>query len=228
MGHRLATAAFLLMAMAFAVHADAPPDASSATDDLGSVGPQWPIAEDDLLDAIRARARRLQDSGEAAKLEQRMQQQAQEYADTPPSLNLPRAVLNHTAGFDPSIVVPYDIKDATGRVLYPSGTTVNPLEHFAFDETLLFVDANDPQQVAWLRQRLAASPSGADKNKVILTGGSATRLAADLKEPVYFDQNGTLVRKFRIGAVPATVLADPRAPRKQLLVQEFDPREKPQ
>jgi hypothetical protein len=43
---------------------------------------------------------------------------------------------------------------------------------------------------------------------------------------VYFDQNGALVKKFGIGAVPATVLADPQAPRRRLLVQEFDPREK--
>ncbi len=177
-----------------------------------------------MLDAILARAREKQNNGEAQKLEQHMREQAQSYATAPPSLNLPRAVQDRSVAFDPSVYVPSDIKDATGRVMIPGGTTVNPLEHFAFDETLLFVDAGDPDQVAWLKQRLGGAPNLAQR--IILTGGSPTALAEQLKQQVFFDQNGALVKKFGIGAVPAMVLADPNAPRKQLLVQECDPREK--
>lgn len=215
----LGLAASVVLTVAFG--ADPP---AHLSDDLGTVGPQWPIQETDMLDAILARAREKQNSGEAQKLEQHMREQAQGYATAPPSLNLPRAEQDRRTAFDPSVYVPSDIKDATGRVMIPAGTSVNPLQHFAFDETLFFVDANDPDQVAWLKQRLGSQPNPAQR--VILTGGSPTQLAEQLKQAVYFDQNGALVKKFRIGAVPATVLADPQAPHQRLLVQEFDPREK--
>lgn len=214
-----AFASALVLNVAFA--ADPP---AHQSDDLGTVGPQWPIQETDMLDAILARAREKQNNGEAQKLEQHMQEQAQGYATAPTSLNLPRAAQDRSVAFDPSVYVPSDIKDATGRVMIPAGTTVNPLEHFAFDETLLFVDAGDPDQVAWLKQRLGGALNPAQR--IILTGGSPTALAEQLKQLVFFDQNGALVKKFGIGAVPAMVLADPSAPRKQLLVQEYDPREK--
>lgn len=215
----VAFVASLVLTMAFGAE---PP--AHISDDLGTVGPQWPIQETDMLDAILARAREKQNNGEAAKLEQHMREQAQGYATAPPSLNLPRAAQDRRTAFDPSVYVPSDIKDASGRVMIAAGTSVNPLQHFAFDETLLFVDANDPDQVVWLKQRLGGRPDPAQR--VILTGGSPTSLAEQLKQQVYFDQNGALAKKFGIGAVPATVLADPQAPRQRLLVQEYDPREK--
>lgn len=215
----LGFAASVVLTVAFG--ADQP---AHFSDDLGTVGPQWPIQETDMLDAILARAREKQNNGEAQKLEQHMRAQAQGYAAAPPSLKLPRAEQDRRTAFDPSVYVPSDIKDASGRVMIPAGTSVNPLQHFAFDETLFFVDANDPDQVAWLKQRLGGQPNPAQR--VILTGGSPTQLADQLKQAVYFDQNGALVKKFGIGAVPATVLADPQAPRERLLVQEYDPREK--
>ena len=215
----LGFAASVVLTVAFG--ADPP---AHQSDDLGTVGPQWPIQETDMLDAILARAREKQNNGEAQKLEQHMREQAQGYATAPPSLNLPRAEQDRRTAFDPSVYVPSDIKDATGRVMIPAGTSVNPLQHFAFDETLFFVDANDPDQVAWLKQRLGGQLNPAQR--VILTGGSPTQLAEQLKQAVFFDQNGALVKKFGIGAVPATVLADPQAPRQRLLVQEYDPREK--
>jgi conjugal transfer pilus assembly protein TraW len=215
----LAFAVSLLLTAAFG--ADPP---AHQSDDLGTVGPQWPIQETDMLDAILARAREKQSNGEAQKLEQHMREQAQNYATAPPSLNLPRAAQDRRTAFDPSVYVPTDIKDANGRVMILAGTSVNPLQRFAFDETLFFVDANDPDQVAWLEQRLGGQPNPAQR--VILTGGSPTQLAEQLKQQVFFDQNGALVKKFGIGAVPATVLADPQAPRQRLLVQEYDPREK--
>lgn len=218
----LSVAAFVASVVLTVAFGAEPP--AHQSDDLGTVGPQFPIRETDMLDAILTRAREKQNNGEARKLEQHMREQAQGYATAPPSLNLPRAEQDRRTAFDPSVYVPSDIKDANGRVMIPAGTSVNPLQRFAFDETLFFVDANDPDQVAWLKQRLGGQINPAQR--VILTGGSPTQLAEQLKQAVYFDQNGALVKKFGIGAVPATVLADPQAPRQRLLVQEFNPRGK--
>lgn len=191
--------------------------------DLGQIGPVWPIDEPDLLSELLAKARHKQEDGEAAALAHRLNERAETYAAAPPSLHLPRAAHDGARTFDPTITMPEDIRDAQGRVLIAVGTRVNPLKTFAFDETLLFVDGADPDQVAWLRHRLAREPAVFDK--VVLTGGSPTTLSQQLGRQVFFDQERQLIGKFGIDAVPATVAADPAAPRERLLVRQYDPKE---
>lgn len=215
----LASVALSLVATAGGNRSNAIP----ASDDLGVIGPQWPIRETDLLDAILSKVRQKQRSGETAQLKSRMKQQAQGYAQAPPSLRLARAARHRSTHFDPSIVVPYDVHDAQGRVLYAKGTTVNPLHHYPLGKTLLFIDAGDADQRAWLEHRLTREAT--TTSKVILTGGSPTELAKTLQRPVFFDQNGALIQRFDIRAVPASVQTDPIAGDPRLLVQEFDPKE---
>lgn len=194
---------------------------------LGKIGPTWPIAEHDLLDLMLAKARHKQDDGEAAQLEEQLHTRTKNYIEHPPSLHLARATHDSSRFFDPTLVLPVDIRDAKGRVLWAKGTRVNPLEHHSFDETLLFVDGDDSEQVAWLRRRLTADPLPALHDKVVLTGGSPAHIAEQLHltQPLYFDQDGRLVAKFAIDAVPASVAADPDAPRERLLIRTFDPLE---
>lgn len=215
----LATAALSLVAAVGETRSTVSPSG----DDLGVIGPQWPIRETDLLDAMLSKVRQKQRSGETAQLAARMKQQAQNYAQSPPSLRLARAVRHRSSHFDPSIVVPDDIRDAQGRVLYAKGTTVNPLQHYPLSKTLLLIDASDADQLAWLKRRLTRETT--TTSKVILTGGSPTELAKTLQRPVFFDQNGTLIQRFGIRAVPATVQIDPASANSRLLVQEFDPKE---
>ena len=211
----------------------ATPDSSTApamtgvSDDLGKIGPTWPIVEHDLLDLMLAKARQKQADGEAGKLDDQLHARANAYIDHPPSLHLPRATTGSVRAFDPTLVLPYDIKDAKGTVLWPRGTRVNPLEHRSFDETLLFVDGDDAAQVEWLKRRFDQDRGHALHDKVVLTGGSPTTLAQQLKSttPFYFDQDGKLVGKFAIDAVPASVAADPDAPRERLLIRTYDPME---
>ncbi|MEC9358650.1 MAG: type-F conjugative transfer system protein TraW [Pseudomonadota bacterium] len=199
-------------------------NASPNADDLGVIGPSWPIKERDLLEAIHEKLRDKRDSGAVDALGTRLRRQALTYAAAPPSLHLPRAKQSRIAHIDPSIVVPYDIRDADGHRLYPAGTTVNPLERYPLDQFLLFIDGDDPDQRTWLDARLTDNDVPL---KVILTGGSPGVLSKSLQRPVYFDQDGLLVHRFGIEAVPASVQADPRAPHQRLLVQEHDPKESP-
>jgi conjugal transfer pilus assembly protein TraW len=198
-----------------------------ASDDLGKIGPTWPIAEHDLLELMLAKVRQKQADGEAGKLEDQLHQRADAYIDHPPSLHLARATRNSTRSFDPTQVLPYDIKDAKGTVLWPKGTRVNPLEHRSFDEILLFVDGDDAVQIDWLKRQFEQDRGHALHDKVVLTGGSPSRLARQLNSttPLYFDQDGRLVAKFAIDAVPASVAADPDAPRERLLIRTIDPLE---
>jgi type-F conjugative transfer system protein TraW len=203
-------------------HAAAAPAKPEKHQDLGQVGPLYPITEKDLLREMQSRARQMERDGAAARLKARMRRQAEAYAKHPPAVGVPTAARSIARLFDPSITVPYAIRDAKGRVLYPAGTHVNPLAHFSFDETLTFINAEDPTQVAWLRKRLAgATPTVAQQTRVVLTGGSPAKLGRELRRPVYFDQRGLLIQHFGIGAVPATIAADPQAPRRLLLIREY-------
>jgi conjugal transfer pilus assembly protein TraW len=201
-----------------------PPDGAQM---LGKIGPTWPIAEHDLLDVMLAKARHKQEDGEAAQLEEQLHTRTRNYIEHPPSLHLARATHDSSRPFDPTLVLPVDIRDAKGHVLWAKGTRVNPLEHHSFDEALLFVDGDDQAQVSWLQRRLASDTLPALHDKVVLTGGSPTNLAEQLhlSQPLYFDQDGRLVAKFAIDAVPASVASDPEAPRQQLLIRTYDPLE---
>jgi conjugal transfer pilus assembly protein TraW len=215
--------------LAMSAMADAQPSVpavpAESSDDLGTIGPTWPIAEHDLLDLMLDKVRQKQNDGEVGQLEEQLHDRSRDYVAHPPSLHLARATQDSARRFDPTLVLPYDIHDAKGHVLWPKGTRVNPLEHRSFDETLVFIDGDDSVQVAWLRHHFEQDRHHAMHDKVVLTGGSPATLAQQLNSGTtfYSDQDGRLVAKFGIEAVPATVGADPDAPRRQLLIRTYDP-----
>ena len=94
--------------------------------------------------------------------------------------------------YDPSIVVPYAITDAEGKVIVAPGTRVNPLDTVSLSKKLLFIDARDAEQ---LRRAQAILHQHQGQVKLILTGGSYLDLMRRWKRPVYYDQQGQLVEK---------------------------------
>lgn len=199
----------------------APGAAAASLDDLGSIGPSWPIAEPDLLDAMLDRVRALEANGEADRVRARLSDSARRYAMAPPSLGLPRGRAERVHAVDPSIAIPYAVADGRGGTLAAAGTRINPLARRAFQGTVVFLDASDEAQVRWLKGRHA--DGGGARDTIVLTGGAPQALAAELRRPVYFDQQAMLVRRFGIAAVPAVVAADPAAPAERLLVREVVP-----
>lgn len=184
-------------------------------EDLGRIGPVWPVAERDLSQVLIERMREKERSGELARMHQRMRKRARDYVHQPGSLHLPRADRDRSFRLDPSIEVLYDIRGENGRLLHAAGTRVNPLEHVQLSKRLVFLDQSDAQQTAWLDRHLQR----AGRTKIVLTGGSPELLARRLGLPVYFDQKGLLVEQLEIRAVPAIVSQDG----KQLLIREERP-----
>lgn len=119
----------------------------------------------------------------------------------PTPIRLPRAEDNRTWFFNPSLAVPYDVKDSHGQVIVKQGTVINPLDRVGLSSTLLFFDGDDEAQVAWVTQELTQH----QKVKLILTSGSVKEVANQLKQAIYFDLNGFLVAKFQIKYLPARV-----------------------
>ena len=174
--------------------------------DLGVIGPLYPIAEPSLLEVIAARLQEMQASGALARLERESQARiAHEIEQPTPVEGVGRTTRPRTFHYDPSIEVPNPITDAAGRVIVAPGTRVNPLDTVSLSRPLLFFDARDEAQVD-RAQRLLGQRHG--QLKLILTGGSYLALMRRLQQPVYFDQQGQLTAKLGIRQVPALVTQD--------------------
>lgn len=173
---------------------------------LDALGPTYPIQERDMIEAIKARLESLKRSGRLGELEK------EAIARSRRSVEQPRAVAGLTATrmprtfyFDPSMRVPRDVVTPTGQVLARAGDRINPLDHIQLSNHLVFFDQRDPRQVA-KASALIGQYKGAVKP--ILVGGEPFKLMKAWKRQVFFDQGGTLVRRFGIRQVPALVSQD--------------------
>jgi conjugal transfer pilus assembly protein TraW len=173
--------------------------------DLGVIGPVYPIAESSLLEVILAKLRDAEASGVLARLQRDAQTRAKHQIEQPPAVKLTKTAKARSFYYDPSIVVPYAILDADGKLLVPPGTMVNPLDTVSLSQALLFIDARDTAQV---KRASGILDERGGKVKVILTGGSYLDLMRRWKRPVFFDQQGTLTDKLGIRHVPALVTQD--------------------
>ncbi len=163
---------------------------------------------------IEQRLKALEESGELARIEEDAKARYRAYVERPKGVHLPRAKKNRTYYVDPSLTVPYDIRDHEGSIIYPAGTTVNPLDYITLSKQLLFFDGDDPLQIEWARTIL-----GKYSGQIIpiLTNGPALTLMKDWEIRLYFDQHGRLAERFGIKSVPALVSQD----KKQLKVDEI-------
>ena len=169
---------------------------STRADDLGAIGPTYPIAEQNLLDVIMARLREKERSGELRKAEQFARERATESVINPkPVAGLRRAETARTTYFDPTFTLDRNIVDENGALLFPAGLRKNPLDVVSMSKHLLFFDARARELIERYQGRV----------KPILVGGSTLNLMQAWNTRVYYDQEGLLVRKLGITAMPAIV-----------------------
>ncbi len=120
--------------------------------------------------------------------------------------------------FDPSVRLAADIRDNEGRVFARQGEVMNPLQYVPFNQTLYFINGDDPAQVAWMKRQTPPTL----ESKIILVQGSIPEMQKSLDSRVYFDQNGVLCQRLGIDQVPARVSA---VPGDRFLKVEFIPAE---
>jgi conjugal transfer pilus assembly protein TraW len=170
---------------------------------LGKIGPTYPIAEQNLLEHITAKLKEKERSGELAKLQQQARARATATVTNPPAVpGLKAAESARTFYFDPSLQLPQNVLDERGHVLFAAGTVKNPLDVISMSKHLLFFDGRDARQVKRARELIDLYRG---RVKPILVGGSYLNLMKSWQIPVYYDQQGLLVRKLGITAVPAIV-----------------------
>jgi conjugal transfer pilus assembly protein TraW len=177
--------------------------------DFGKQGASFEIKEEGLQAMIK---RKLADLN-LQEHYQKMQDLAKKRIEEPKAIeNITRASKTITYNFDPSYVLDIDVYLPSGKLLYPIGTTVNPLDHLDWDDRLIFLDGTDQQQLAWVTKNYLnskeVSEEGSPDNKIVLVAGKPLELEQKIEHPVYFDQFGALTKKFNIAHVPAIIEQD--------------------
>ena len=95
-------------------------------DDLGPIGPSYPIAERDLIEVMQSRYRQMEKSGELARRNEDYKRRIIQGAENPPPIpGIRRAETSHHFTIDPSYTLEKPIQDEQGRTLFPAGARVN-------------------------------------------------------------------------------------------------------
>ena len=167
--------------------------------DYGQRGTVFPVIERDLLEQIHSRLTQMERSGETARLNEDLKRRTIARVNRPdPVAGIVRASEARRWQFDPTITLAADIRGAKGELIHAAGTRVNPLDSVQLRAELLFLDGDDPDQLAWALKQAANA-------KLILVKGAPLELMKARQRRFYFDQGGSLVKHFGIRAVPATV-----------------------
>ena len=170
--------------------------------DLGTFGETFPIAEENLAAVIEGKLKHLSDTGQLETHQQIIQERVKNKAMNPEAvLGIRRATESKTRLYDPSITVPYDLKDHEGTVFHKKGTVVNPLRTRPLTKPLIFVNGEDKDQISWALQEKSRNESV----KVILVAGSPFKLSEEHGLRFYFDQGGKITEKLGIKEVPTKV-----------------------
>ena len=177
-------------------------------EDLGVIGKTYDIAERDLIEAMKDKLRQMEKTGELAKKQDEYKNRVMSGIERPrPIPGIQATETANTHYYDPSIVTDKDIADATGKILYPRGTRVNPLDYIGWNKYLLFVDGRDQKQLDLTKKITAASDRPV---KLVLVAGEPLNLMRKWKKQMYYDQGGILTRRFAITRVPAMVRQEGR------------------
>lgn len=178
--------------------------------DLGTYGHVFPIEEEDLLKVLKDKVNEFSKEELEAVRSKVQSHYCSQFQNPQPIQGLKDATVYRVFYVDPTICSDRDIRDHEGKVVVPKGKCINPLETVVHLDALLFFDASNPQHVEWVKTQNQLV-------KWVLVKGKPFELEEKEDHPVYFDQFGTLVKKFGITYLPAKVSQEGL----QLKIEEF-------
>ena len=185
--------------------------------DLGVVGPTYEIVERDLIEVMKDKFRRMEKSGELARVQENYKQKVIDAVEKPrPVHGVSSTETVRTFYVDPTWTLDRNVVDEQGKLLFPAGTKVNPLDYAPLTQYLLFFDQREKAQVAFARRFIEQSKA---RVKPILVGGEPLKLMRQWKREVFYDQSGVLSRKFLLKQSPAIVSQEG----KRLRIDEIHP-----
>lgn len=169
--------------------------------DFGTFGHTYEIEEPDLLQEIQTKLMNLEEAGMIKHHQDEILDKTKQSLANPPAVKgITRATQDRTYMYDPSIVVPYDLKDNEGRIFQKAGTRINPMGPTPLSCKLVFIQGEDETQVKWVQETFFDQDI---KVKVVLVSGAPFDLMESWEKPVFHDQGGVITTKLGIKSVPA-------------------------
>ena len=192
---------------------------------LGVYGSLYPIAEPDMLEQIYQKLSLMQSQGQVQQMQRQITQNTMAHILRPPPVagvtDLNPGVAPKQFHFNPSITANRDITDNEGYTIVPLGQRYNPLSTIIWDDALVFINADNPQQVAWAKQLLAVKAKtpihtaridnqhilnlAHRRIQIVLVKGDIKQAFNALHTHIYFDQQGRLCRQLHITHTPSVV-----------------------
>lgn len=186
---------------------------------LGTIGQTYPIGEESALDMIMKKLRDKERSGELKKLqEEAVRRSMGSIKNMKPVEGIVTVTTRGQRFIDPTVTYTKAVTTDDGRIVIPAGTKINPLDMTGLTKTLIFFDGRDPEQREAVGRLVA---KGQIKVKPILVAGSWLDLTKAWKTQVFYDQKGTLSKRFGIKAVPSVI----RQQGKMLVLDEIPAKE---
>jgi conjugal transfer pilus assembly protein TraW len=160
--------------------------------DFGVAGQTFVVAEESFVVMLKKRLEQVDMKQEQLKIQQR----AKESVHNPkPVSAIKPATKSRIFYYDPTYILDKDAVLPCGRILHPTGTTVNPLDHMQLERRMFFIDGHSAEQISWLKEQLQHKKQLLE-DRVNLTCGSVFKmqeeLGVDHADKVYFDQHGEL------------------------------------
>lgn len=181
---------------------------------LGVHGKTYPIGEQDLVKVIETKLDNMQKNGKFGELEKNMKARAQSAIERPvPVAGITKTVHERKYIFNPSITVAENLYDHQGQLIHQKGSVLNPLDQVSLTKPILMIDGDDNNQIEWALQQ----EKTIGKATLILAKGPVMALRKKLNREVFFDQQGTISKRFMIKQVPARI----QQQGKQLLIEEL-------
>ena len=182
---------------------------------LGTQGAMYEIGEQDALLLIEQRVKQMEQIGEIERQQQKLKSQMIASIEKPtPVLGLKRTEKPRTFEHDLTVTVPADMIGPKGEVIYKAGARINPLAHVFTSKTVVFLDGEDEQQLAWALEAYKVKNGLA---KLVLVNGSPLALMRQYEIPFYFDQGGRLSQYFKLEQIPARVYQE----KEKLIIEEL-------
>ncbi len=160
--------------------------------DFGKQGTTFEVKEEGFVAMMQRRLKGV----DLAEHEQKMKYITRNRVEEPEAVQgITRATKTASYSFDPTYVLDEDVFLPCGKLLYPQGTRVNPLDHMTWDGRLVFIDSRDKEQVTWAVENYIAvteSPpakllnTNAPKND-IYEQGPASEVATSLDSSNEYD-----------------------------------------
>lgn len=163
--------------------------------DFGVVGKIRPIAEENFIEVLEARAKQMS-LEKKIEIQNSLKRKYEGKLKKPKALNLPETFTYSVRYFDPTIEATEEIVDSEGNIIVKKGEKHSPLETNPLSRDILFFDGDDQEQISWAKKR---------EGVWIIVGGSPLDLEDVEGKAVFFDQNGVICKKFNIQSVPSRI-----------------------